>query len=250
MDGDGEDTGGSESTTRIPGSRASGRTRAHRSLLLRSKDSLSSAAYAKTQLMSEDLRLIHCQGAALDPYLDALGQLRITVFREFPYLYDGSLEYERDYLRTYAAAEQSLVVLVLRGSDVVGATTCIPMTAEGPEFQEAFVRAGYDLSQICYFGESILLPELRGRGLGKEFFRRREAHARDLGAQITTFCAVDRPEDHPQRPADYRPLNGLWQQQGYERHPELQCILNWKENHESEESPKTLTFWLKKRQDS
>ena len=55
--------------------------------------------------------------------------------------------------------------------------------------QEAFVQGGYDLGSICYFGESILLPQYRGRGIGKEFFRRREAHARKLGTRITAFCA-------------------------------------------------------------
>jgi GNAT superfamily N-acetyltransferase len=184
-------------------------------------------------------------GSALAPHLDALGHLRITVFREYPYLYDGSLDYERDYLRTYLKTDQSLVVLVFDGDAVVGATTCLPMTAEGPEFQAAFLEKGYDLTTICYFGESILLPAYRGRGIGKEFFRRREAHARELGATITTFCAVDRPRDHPRRPADYTPLDSLWSRQGYIKHPELQATFVWKEIGEETESPKTLTFWLK-----
>ena len=195
--------------------------------------------------MSTDLQLINCHGPEVEPYLDALGHLRITVFRDYPYLYDGTLEYERSYLKTYARSEGSLVVIVKDGDQVVGATTCLPMTDEGPEFQEAFARGGYDLSSICYFGESILLPQYRGRGIGKEFFRRREAQARRLGSRLTAFCAVDRPQDHPQRPAGYTPLDGLWTQQGYTRHPELQCTFVWKEIGESEESPKTLTFWLK-----
>ena len=43
----------------------------------------------------------------------------------------------------------------------------------------------------------------------------------------------------------YKPLDGLWIQQGYTRHPELQSTFVWKEIGEAEESPKTLTFWLK-----
>lgn len=195
--------------------------------------------------MSTDLQLIHCHGPEVEPYLDALGRLRITVFRDYPYLYDGSLEYERAYLKTYARSERSLIVIVKQGDRLVGATTCLPMVDEGPEFQEAFVRGGYDLGDILYLGESILLPEFRGRGIGKEFFKRREAQARRLGTRITAFCAVDRPADHPLRPAGYTPLDGLWTQQGYTRHPELQCTFVWKEIGEDAESPKTLTFWLK-----
>lgn len=191
------------------------------------------------------LTLLPFHGAELSPHLDALGTLRITVFREYPYLYDGSLEYERDYLQCYLRCPRSLVVLAFDGDKVVGATTCMPMSEEGPEFQAAFRGAGYDLETICYFGESILLPEYRGHGLGKAFFAHREAHARAIGAQIATFCAVDRPSEHPLRPAGYRPLDAFWQAQGYTKHPELQATFVWKEIGEETESPKTLTFWLK-----
>jgi GNAT superfamily N-acetyltransferase len=191
------------------------------------------------------LRLQNFHGSELEPHLDALGALRIAVFREYPYLYDGSLEYERDYLRVYLRSAGSLVVLAFDGDRVVGATTCLPMVDEGPEFQEAFVKAGYDISTICYFGESILLPEYRGHGIGKEFFTRREAQVQKLGLKLSTFCAVDRPAHHPLRPAGYRPLDDFWCSQGYAKHPDLQATFVWKEIGEEVESPKTLTFWVK-----
>jgi GNAT superfamily N-acetyltransferase len=178
--------------------------------------------------------------------LDALGELRIRVFREFPYLYEGSLEYERDYLRIYQEAPDSLVVLVTDvGGNVVGATTCVPMCLEGPEFQEPFLKAGIDIGRVCYFGESILLPEWRGCGLGKMFFDRREAHARGLGYDITAFCAVDRADNHPLRPDGYRPLDAFWSGRGYVKQPDMQANFSWKEIGEENETSKTLTFWMK-----
>ena len=113
------------------------------------------------------LRLQNFHGAELAPHLDDLGELRIAVFHEYPYLYAGTLEHERQYLGTYVRSSGSLVVLVFDDDRVVGATTCLPMLDEGPEFQAAFVQAGHDLSTICYFGESILLPAYRGQGMGK-----------------------------------------------------------------------------------
>jgi GNAT superfamily N-acetyltransferase len=198
--------------------------------------------------MPDNLTFHELSGQALEPWLDSLGALRIVVFREYPYLYDGSLEYERDYLRTYMNAPESLVVLVTDESQnrkVVGATTCIPLKDEGPEFQEPFRKHRFDANDVCYFGESILLPQLRGKGIGKEFFKRREAHAQRLGVKWTCFCAVDRPADHPMRPAGYRPLDDFWTAQGYKKHPEMQATFVWKEFGEAAESPKTLTFWLK-----
>ena len=196
--------------------------------------------------MLQDFQIHELHGDELEPWLDALGGLRIRVFRDYPYLYDGSLEYERDYLRIYQKAVGSLVVMVTDSNgEAIGATTCLPMSEEGPEFQAPFIAQGYDIGQIMYFGESILLPEWRGRGLGKTFFDRREDHARRLGMKFTTFCAVDRLSDHPLRPADFRPLDGFWQSRGYVKQPSLQTSFTWKEIGEETESPKTLTFWLK-----
>lgn len=191
------------------------------------------------------LRLESFQGQEVEPYLDALGALRITVFRDYPYLYDGNLDYERDYLRRYLHCQQSLVVLAFFGDAVVGATTCTPMADEDAEFKEPFIGAGYDLDDICYFGESVLLPAYRGRGLGKLFFIHREAHARGLGLPTAAFCAVNRPSTHPLQPAGYRPLDGFWKSMGYTQQPELQARFRWKDVDQPEETEKTLTFWTK-----
>jgi hypothetical protein len=43
--------------------------------------------------------------------LPAVAALRIAVFREYPYLYDGTLAHEEEYLAGYAASPQSLVVV-------------------------------------------------------------------------------------------------------------------------------------------
>lgn len=186
------------------------------------------------------------RGDEVTSWLDALGELRIRVFREYPYLYEGSLEYERDYLKIYQKSAGSLVVIVSDADgQAVGATTCIPMCDESEEFQKPFVDAGFDIGSILYFGESILLPEWRGRGIGGKFFDLREAHARELGCVLTTFCAVDRPADHPLRPSGYRELHGFWQSRGYVRQPSLRASFSWKEIDEETESPKALTFWTR-----
>lgn len=197
-------------------------------------------------LMSENLQVHELRGNAITPWMEALGGLRIRVFRDYPYLYDGTMEYELEYLKVYLATPDSLLVLVTdEAGNAVGATTCLPLEAEGPEFLEPFLRAGADVANVMYFGESILLPEWRGQGIGKLFFDRREAHARALGKKVTAFCAVDRPADHPLRPEGYRPLDTFWEERGYVKQPHLQASFIWKETGEEPESPKTLTFWTR-----
>lgn len=196
--------------------------------------------------MNNALTIHEISGQELEPWLDALGGLRIRVFREYPYLYDGTLEYEREYLGIYQQCARSRIILVTAmDGALIGATTCIPLADEAPEFQQPFLDAGMEVDECLYYGESIVLPEWRGGGLGKEFFARREEHARRLGMTTTTFCAVNRPENHPFRPLGYRPLDEFWNSQGYTKQPSLQAVFSWKEIAEESESPKTLTFWTK-----
>jgi GNAT superfamily N-acetyltransferase len=196
--------------------------------------------------MKAPLAILEIDGTELSPWLDALGELRIRVFREYPYLYDGSLRYEREYLGIYQQCGRSRIVLVTTpDGSLIGATTCMPLADETAEFQAPFLKTGIDVNRCLYFGESIVLPEWRGLGLGREFFARREAHARRLGLGTTTFCAVDRPENHPLRPAGYRTLDEFWNGLGYAKQTGLQAVFPWKEIGEACESPKTLTFWTK-----
>jgi len=187
-----------------------------------------------------------CVGPALVPYLDAVARLRIAVFREWPYLYDGDLDYERRYLATYSRAAASLCVLVRAGAEIVGASTAVPMADETDEFKQPFIACGHDPARIFYFGESVLLPAYRGRGLGRRFFAAREARAHQLGLDYAAFCAVERAPDDPRRPADARSLEAFWQRQGYTKHPELNTTYVWKEIDEAQPSPKPMTFWLKR----
>lgn len=182
----------------------------------------------------------------LESYLEDLAQLRIKVFRAFPYLYDGSIDYEMSYLETYTACPESIVVLVMDGEQVVGATTGLPLDAETAEFQKPFIDAGHDASRIFYCAESVLLPEYRGRGVYPKFFEEREGHARSIGRFDTcAFCCVERPQNHPLRPADYVPLDNIWSRFGYTKHPELRTSYSWKDVDETQESEKPMVFWLK-----
>lgn len=185
-------------------------------------------------------------GADIAPFIDDLARLRIAVFRAFPYLYEGSLDYEKTYVATYARSPGSVFVLALDGAQVVGAATGLPMADETDEFKRPFVDHGYDPARIFYFGESVLMPAYRGRGIGVRFFEEREARARRLGGlDLCAFCAVERPVDHPARPVDYQPLNAFWGKRGFIHHPELKTDYVWRDVGEAQETAKPMSFWLK-----
>ena len=185
-------------------------------------------------------------GDALQDALTAVADLRIEVFRAFPYLYDGDKAYEERYLAKFAAHPKSVIVAAKDGDQVVGAATGTPLTAEHDAFVRPFVERGIDPETVFYCAESVLRPDYRGRGLGHRFFDLREAHARDLGCAITAFCAVVRPDDHSAKPEGYRPLDAFWQKRGYERRDDMRTTFAWKDLGEGDETEKPMVFWLKR----
>ena len=191
------------------------------------------------------LRYTRLSGSAITPHLPGLARLRMGVFREFPYLYDGSEAYERKYLQTYVDSPDSIVVLVHAGGELIGAATGLPMSDESAEFPQPFKAAGYDIATIFYCGESVLDARFRGRGIYRQLFAAREAHARALGFALCTFCCVQRPPDHPLRPADYVPLDAVWRHFGYREHPELFTHYDWKDVDQAQSSAKVMRFWSK-----
>jgi GNAT superfamily N-acetyltransferase len=130
---------------------------------------------------------------------------------------------------------------------IVGACTAIPLKFEEESFKQPFHIKDYAPSEICYYGESVLLLEFRGLGIGKAFMEAREKFARSLpGIKIISFCAVMRPADHPRRPADYKPLDGFWEKIGFRKVDGLTTKYSWKDLDEASETEKTMQFWMKK----
>lgn len=196
--------------------------------------------------LRKDVRVETCTGHAIVPLLPALQRLRVTVFRAWPYLYDGDVEQESAHLRAFVDSPLAAIVVAFGGGAPVGASTCLPLGDEAASVRAPFEAAGIDPELVFYFGESVLLPEWRGDGIGVAFFERREAHARRVSAcGYTAFCAVDRPAGHPMRPPGAAGLDGFWRNRGYTPYPGLACTMRWKDVGQDAPSEHVLRFWLK-----
>ncbi len=168
------------------------------------------------------------------------------MFRDWPYLYDGDASYERQYLQTYIKAPRAAVVFAFDGAAVVGASTCLPLSNETANVQQPFWDQGLEVNRYFYFGESVLRRAYRGQGIGVGFFEAREAHAASFGDYThTAFCAVQREQSDPRRPADAVPLDAFWRKRGYTRQPDMQCRMSWRDIGDTAETDKILVFWTK-----
>jgi GNAT superfamily N-acetyltransferase len=184
-------------------------------------------------------------GPALQDALDDLARLRIAVFRDFPYLYDGTREYEQSYLELFAKGRDGIIVAAKDGDEIIGCATGSALVTHHGPLQEPFKEAGYDLDTIFYCGESVLLSRYRGHGIGHAFFDHREAHAKARGYRLSTFCGVIRAADDLRRPKDYQPLDPFWTKRGYRKADGLTAHFSWKDVGDTQQTEKPMQFWLK-----
>lgn len=186
-------------------------------------------------------------GSEARSYIESIADLRIRLFRDFPYLYDGNIAYEKEYLERYFQSEHAKIFLLYYGERIIGATTCLPLSEESEMIKKPFEDAGMNVKNYFYFGESLIERIYRGKGLGKLFFKYREQEALSHADILySCFCSVKREEDHPKTPNPYKPLSGFWESMGYERNPDLHTAMYWKELDSDDEIPHKMEFWIKK----
>ena len=183
------------------------------------------------------------RGSEINHYIDQLGRFRIQIFREYPYLYDGSIEYERTYLGRYSMSPESLLIILEDALGIVGACTGIPLAGEDPEFQNAFV--GENKEEIYYIGEVMLRADSRGKKLGSRLM----STALDLidsnQFKKISLCTVDRGLGHPREPLGYSPPDYLWKKYGFEKSKNFMAYLDWKDIGHDVETRKPLNIWFR-----
>ena len=195
------------------------------------------------------LRIEPVSGAALRRALPALAKLRIEVFREWPYLYEGSLEYEANYIERFARLALGVIVVATdAGDEAIGAATAPPMEGQNPDVTAPFVERGYDLKKLFYFGEFLVLQAglswARHRAcLLRSARRRGSRHARRRARDLLGRRAL--APDDPRRDPNHRPLDGFWQKRGYAPVEGLVGHYAWTDIGDKEQTRKPMQFWMR-----
>lgn len=157
-------------------------------------------------------------GDQMKPALPYLADFRLTSFREYPYLYDGTLEEEQAYCKDLMTFAHAAIAVAYQGDQVVGllsGASLIPFSSHFGEV-DGFKTSGYDPGKMYYFAEIIVLPEYRGRGLGRRLFQEFEAWVVSQG--YTHGCFISESYDmHPLKPKNYREHDIQWRSMRYEK---------------------------------
>lgn len=190
-----------------------------------------------------EIKIKTLKGKHILPFIEELAILRIAIFKEYPYCYDGSMKYESEYLKTYTDCNESTITIVMHDKKVIGASTAIPLEYEIEAFKNPFRNENQ--SEIFYLGESVLLPEFRGKNIYRHLFQERETAALNYGCKRTTFCAVERPQPDKRKPKNYASLEPVWSHFKYIKNEKRSTYFPWKDIGDHLESTKQMVYWEK-----
>lgn len=178
-------------------------------------------------------------------WIPEIGKLRIEIFAEYPFLYDGSYDYELEYLKKFLTMEEAIVACAFNQNELIGIATGYPFVYETASLQKVFVQKNDDPKQYFCIGEIVLKKSYRGQGIGKQFVHLIENYAKEHRYPKICLYTVIRDPCDPKSPPNYIPLDLFWKNQGYVKHPELVGQISWKEIGELNETPKQMVFWVK-----
>lgn len=179
-------------------------------------------------------------------HIPAVIDLYCTIFEGFPNLYQKTedLAYETEYLTEHFKSEDSIISLLFdKDNNVVGYASAIPLSQEQDVIKQPFIEAGIALNKCFYIGEAMLAPAYRNLKITtrwKDFFTQ---EIKRRGYTHVGFLTVNRPHDHPSKPAHYETNDSLWSHYGAQKHPTITAQIPWLQSDTHQEENNSLAVW-------
>jgi len=183
-------------------------------------------------------------------YIETVSKLRIDIFREYPYLYEGDLNYEQQYVKGYTMDKKAMIALARIDGKIAGVSTGIPLISDSEivvDAKKVFSKDNIDIGDYYYYGEVIVLPEYRGKGITTQLYDAQHELVKEWGYKHVCILTVVREESHPLKPITYRSPDKMWEHLGFFRN-NLTVDYHWPTIH-ADKSVKDvsnkLEFWTK-----
>jgi hypothetical protein len=206
-------------------------------------------AYASQQVWSDEtgFTVYALKGYQARIHFKNIAALRIAAFADFPYLYAGTEEYEKEYLETYFNSLQSVVYVGFHAEKIVAFSNLMPLCEMPLEIIKPFIENDIDVANIIYLGEAILSPEYQHKKSGfiSAMLKIQEQHARKKNYNQIMFMSVIRSDDHPLKPENYTSLDGMFTKFGFKRYENMFIEMTWTQVDTNIETDTILSIWYK-----
>jgi len=178
-------------------------------------------------------RVISLKGKEIEPYLPQIIDLHLTVFKEPPYLYEGTREEYAPWMQIYADSKDGIACLLFDGKELVGAATGLPLKEMPGEWLKNFKGP---LERIFYLGEEVILEKYRRKHLGAQLYDQFEKMIPPFFDTIS-FARIQEPIEPP--------LNFILRERGFLEHKDRDVELLWRDARSKEIVPHKLIYWTK-----
>lgn len=186
------------------------------------------------------------RGKELLSNISKLTKLRLAIYQEYPYLYEGNSAFEESYLSLFANSNESMLIIAKDNHQIIGAISGLPLDMAQKEIREVFIQSEIEIKDYYALCDVIVLKQYRSKGVGsilcEEFLKQLQKKKRYK--KLVLWQIVKAPDD-PKRPKSYFSPDGFWQKLGFIKNPGLMCFLKWIEISETKESSHRFEFWLR-----
>lgn len=195
-----------------------------------------------------NLRLL--TGKAIQEIIPFLVAQRIEMYREYPYLYEGSRTVEEECLQQFAQLPSSAVAIAYLDDEPVGFIIGASLADYDQHFIgsiEAFKSNGKNPNEYYYFADVLILPAHKGKSLATRLFALFEEYCANLGFLYACFVSESHVE-HPLKPIDYNEVDLIWQHYGYQK-SNIKIYFSWntiQPDGPAQEQLHELPYWIKK----
>lgn len=203
------------------------------------------------------LPLLHChgniymeafRGTSITPFVKDITDLCIEIYREYPYLYEGTEEEYLPFIEHYTSSNNGIACLLFDNTKPIGVAIGMSMNEMREKYKQPFINARplENCNELFYLGEFLLLKDYRGKGFGKQMYLELERLVKEnLNLQKICFCKIDEDVHNPLIPADYKSLDEFWRKLGFEKCDDATVIVDWRDVSAEKDSPHKLVYWLK-----
>ena len=171
-------------------------------------------------------------GKEASAYLDDLVRLRLTLFCKPPYLYQGTVEEERDYLVPMLSAPNSFVVFCFDHGRVIGATTALPLNESKSYFYKPFVENGLNPKEFLYISEAMVDESFQNQGIGKKML----TLAKEQTSLKICGIMIDRNDQY-----EYS-IHSMMKKWGHRPHPEISFDVEYR-SIDGKKKSHHMVFW-------
>lgn len=183
-------------------------------------------------------------------YQDSLALARIESFKQYPYLYSGTLERSQKYAARYAACEQGMIAVAMIQNKVACISTGIPLSHDSnlvTTIRNECVQKQLEANQYYYLGETIVMPEFQSQSVLEKIVLKQCEQIKAWGFEFACMLNVLREDNHPLKPVDYQCEQFIWQSIGFSK-TDIVIKSSWptiQKNGEIEKQENLLGLWVK-----